>query len=657
MHHLEKNTIAVEPLRGWRGANTNHSLKALQWLYLKEHEIPKQGASADRIRHIRNGGEQTVRTAVTSYFVDGFDPVTNTVYEFNGCLYHGCPVCYPNRQAKHYATPDRTVEELFQATINKRMALLRAGYTVVEMWECEWQKLVDTNEEVQRFLASLELVPPLEPRDAFFGGRTGAVSLHAVAGEGEEIRYVDITSLYPWVNKNCTYPIGHPTIITQPTDQSLHSYFGIATVDILPPPGLYHPVLPVRAGGKLTFPLCGKCVEQELQKPMLSRSHYCTHSNADRLLRGTWCTPELVKAIQKGYVIRRIHEVWHFAPEQRKTGLFRDYVDKWLQIKQESSGWPSWCQTVQQKRQYIVNYKEIEGIRLDISQIAKNPGRKATAKLMLNRYLFHVAFFFHAVIPPFSSYFFFISCSFWGKFGERVNKPTTVTVENPAKLFSLISDDTLDITTMRLCTNDVMEVVYTSKDDNVVKGTKTNIFVAAFTTSYARLKLYESLDVLQQQVLYYDTDSVVYRWQQGHPSIVTGDMLGEMKDELDGDVINEFVSGGAKNYAYTTREGKTECKVRGFTLNVRGAAVLNFQTMKDNILAELNNPLDDRRTTNVVTPYYFQRDSERKRIKVVPRVKKYGLVFDKRVVDVNSKSSFPYGYRRIRAEVENLLDL
>ena len=210
---------------------------------------------------------------------------------------------------------------------------------------------------------------------------------------------------------------------------------------------------------------------------------------------------------------------------------------------------------------------------------------------------------------------------------------------------------------MRLCTNDVMEVVYTSKDDNVVKGTKTNIFVAAFTTSYARLKLYESLDVLQQQVLYYDTDSVVYRWQQGHPSIVTGDMLGEMKDELDGDVINEFVSGGAKNYAYTTREGKTECKVRGFTLNVRGAAVLNFQTMKDNILAELNNPLDDRRTTNVVTPYYFQRDSERKRIKVVPRVKKYGLVFDKRVVDVNSKSSFPYGYRRIRAEVENLLDL
>lgn len=189
-----------------------------------------------------------------------------------------------------------------------------------------------------------------------------------------------------------------------------------------------------------------------------------------------------------------------------------------------------------------------------------------------------------------------------------------------------------------------MEGVYTSVEDNIVKSTKNNIFIAAFTTCNARIKLYESLDALQvEQVLYFDTDSVVYRWQQGHPSIATGDMLGEMKDELDGDVIKEFVCGGPKNYGYTTQQGKSVCKIRGFTLNVRGANVLNFHSMKDNILAELNNPLDDRRTTDVVTPYYFQRDSERKRIKVVPRVKQYGLVFDKRVVDVNSKSSFPYG--------------
>ena len=383
--HLTPDTIAVEPLRGWRGANTNQSIKALQWLYFKENQIPKQGASADRIRHVRNSGEQTVRTSDKLYFVDGYDPVTHTVYEFNGCLFHGCPSCYPRRDVKNYATPDRTVEELYNATEVKRMALLRAGYTVIQIWECEWDCEVKTNADVQRFLTLLQLVEPLEPRNAFFGGRTEAVALHAVTDDNEEIRYVDITSLYPWVNKNCEYPVGHPEIITQPVDQSIHSYFGLACVDILPPPGLYHPVLPVRAAGKLTFPLCRTCVQEEQEKPLLSRNHFCHHTDSARTLRGTWCTPELIKAVQKGYVISRIHEVWHFPPEQRRTALFANYVNKWLKIKQESAGWPSWCETLEDKREYILRYQQKEGIRLDISQISKNPGRRATAKLMLNR--------------------------------------------------------------------------------------------------------------------------------------------------------------------------------------------------------------------------------------------------------------------------------
>ena len=242
---------------------------------------------------------------------------------------------------------------------------------------------------------------------------------------------------------------------------------------------------------------------------------------------------------------------------------------------------------MEQKREYILRYQEREGIRLDISHIAKNPGGKATAKLMLNRYLFHL-FFFHVFIPALLMVSFFFCC-FWGKFGQRIKKPTTVTVKDPSHLFSRVSDFALNISTLRLCTDDILGAVYTSVHDNVVKGTKTNIFVAAFTTCHARLKLYESLDTLQEQVLYYETDSVVYKWCPDQRSIDTGYFLGDMTYELDGDVLTEFVSGGAKNYGYTTRQGKVVCKVRGFTLNVRGAAVLNFQTIKDNIL-ELEKP-------------------------------------------------------------------
>ena len=117
-----------------------------------------------------------------------------------------------------------------------------------------------------------------------------------------------------------------------------------------------------------------------------------------------------------------------------------------------------------------------------------------------------------------------------------------------------------------------------------------------------------------------------------------------MTDELDGDIIEEFVSGGAKNYGYRTRGGKFECKVRGFTLNVRGSAVLNYTTMKDNILAELENPTEEPRVIPVVNPNHFKRDSTRKSIKLVEQVKRYKLVFDKRVIDVPSKRSYPFGY-------------
>ena len=205
-HHLKKNTIAVEPLKGWRGANVNQSFKALQWLYYKEQCIPKQGVCQDRIKHVRNGGEQRVTTATNSYFVDGYEPQSNTVYEFYGCFWHGCPRCHPgNRHAKHATNADRTMEELWRATLAKEAALRLAGYTVQAMWECDWQNLCEHDPSVKQFVTDFSLVEPLQARHAIFGGRTGAVALHAVASEGEEIRHVDVTSLYPWVNKNARY--------------------------------------------------------------------------------------------------------------------------------------------------------------------------------------------------------------------------------------------------------------------------------------------------------------------------------------------------------------------------------------------------------------------------------------------------------------------
>ena len=497
------------------------------------------------------------------------------------------------------------------------------------MWECGWQTKKKNAEgsALKTWLASYDAgVTPLEPRDAFFGGRTNAVRLHhgVCVDEGERIFYQDVTSLYLWVNKYCSYPTGHPMVITQFDDSTdLGDYFGLAKVTVLPPRGLYHPVLPFRHGGKLTFPLCRSCVETQMPLPLHERSSRCQHPDEERRMTGTWCTPEVREAVARGYIIETIHEVWHFPPEQRKTGLFSEYVNRWLKAKTESSGYPLWADTFEKRVENRDAFYERESIRLDADMVVKNPGRKATAKLMLN--------------------------SFWGKFGENLRKSNVQQITCMANLYAVVTDPLKDVTNLRIFNDEVLEVIYKANDDDCVENGRTNLFIAAFTTSHARLKLYGYLHALQEQVLYFDTDSVIYSRREGEPSLVNGDYLGDLTDELStpGDYIVEFTSGGPKNYGYRTHAGKVECKVRGFSLgSVRGRSQLNYERLRENVLEELVNPEDDgrRRVIPVENPHFFTRDASTKRLRVVPRRKEYGLVFDKRVVDVTTFKSFPFGY-------------
>jgi hypothetical protein len=57
-----------------------------------------------------------------------------------------------------------------------------------------------------------------------------------------------------------------------------------------------------------------------------------------------------------------------------------------MKMKQEASGWPSWCTTEKHRHKYIKDYFEKEGIFLDFPKIEKNPGLRSLAKLMLNSF-------------------------------------------------------------------------------------------------------------------------------------------------------------------------------------------------------------------------------------------------------------------------------
>ena len=82
----------------------------------------------------------------------------------------------------------RTMQDLREDTMKKVHHLTNQGYRVVEMWECELDKKLGEDEEMKRYFDGCEIVDPLDPRDAFYGGRTNAAKLiHECQGD-EEIR-------------------------------------------------------------------------------------------------------------------------------------------------------------------------------------------------------------------------------------------------------------------------------------------------------------------------------------------------------------------------------------------------------------------------------------------------------------------------------------
>ena len=627
MNRMIPNSLASEPVNGWRN-NINQSQVALEWLTWCDHQLRQQAQSRlilyqshpvtrSHLQHVRNAGEYHVPG--TSFTVDGFHPETRTVYEFHGCFWHGCPKCYPIRQEKHLRLHNRTVQDAYEKTQAKMTTLRQKGYNVIEMWECQWSQLKQTHPDIQSYVDSLQLVPPLNPRDAFCGGRTNAIKLYHRVTPDQKIHYIDYTSLYPWVNKTCVYPKGHPIFISQPGHTDIHNYFGIVQCQVLPPRELYHPVLPHRHGDKLTFPLCATCVEEEMAKPPLERSHYCTHSEDQRVLTGTWCTPELNKAIELGYQIQFIYEVWHFP--QTQEGLFKDYVNTWLKIKQEASGWPEWVGDDETKRQrYIHDYHQNEGILLEYPKIQHNPGLRALAKMMLN--------------------------SMWGKFGQRLNKTQVQDFDDPQAFHHFLNSDARDVKHVSVVNDNIVEAHYQLQKEDIPVSPNLNIFVACFTTCWARLRLYEALELLGQRVLYFDTDSVIYLEEPGQPNPPLGDYLGQFTSELKADDhITEFVSGGPKNYGYQTKNDKVECKVRGFRLNSEGKTQLNYDVMRKNVLDEIQHPQNQPRQTQVVKTHQIVRDAKTYQLFTFPDYKCYQLVYDKRVIDPTTFQTYPYGYQ------------
>ena len=174
---MPPNTIASKPVLGWRQQPKPSSKVALEWLLWEEEKLrrahpPSDPTAPPQIAHAGNRGEATILVdgGQRRLYVDGYDSETQTVYEFDGCLWHGCQKCFPNRQQKHPKLGGRTPEEVLEERKERNRLIQHAGYSFKIMWECEWAALKKTNPDIQEFVEHLHIAEPLNPRDSFFGG-------------------------------------------------------------------------------------------------------------------------------------------------------------------------------------------------------------------------------------------------------------------------------------------------------------------------------------------------------------------------------------------------------------------------------------------------------------------------------------------------------
>ncbi|KAL3124876.1 hypothetical protein niasHT_001079 [Heterodera trifolii] len=372
---LPENHLVHSPEGGYlRGRRASaESQRYIRFFELENPEAQVQCASwSVGEAHIEDSG----------YRVDGLwrrdAPLRPLAIEWLGCFYHGCPVCFPDRQQQLAA--GRTAEDLYERTERRLFELEHDhGCEIHKVWACQWGERLRHDPELKRRYEAVFVPFPLDPRnDALRGGRTEPFKLHHVCSEDEEILCIDIVSLYPYVMKANFFPVGNPRVLTREvllrpptaplpwTAPENNTFRGLLLVRVLAPRNIRVPLLGYRTkDGRFTFPLCEWCADRRQQRP-------CHHGDDKRSWVTSYTHPELNKALQLGYVVNDFFEVWDY--DEWDGTLFSSYVNTFVGLKVQATGWPEGCTTDEQRQALVEEFAQTEGIRLDPAKMEFNPG-------------------------------------------------------------------------------------------------------------------------------------------------------------------------------------------------------------------------------------------------------------------------------------------
>jgi hypothetical protein len=219
-------------------------------------------------------------------------------------------------------------------------------------------------------------------------------------------------------------------------------------------------------------------------------------------------SPELYHALLAGYDI----SITRALVQQTRTDLFTSYINLYKNVKEN----------------------------------ATNAGQRALSKLMLNSLWGKLSQKARSVAPKYIT-----SLATWNRMVEKHHRYGAT-----AEPFDMV-DSGRDW---------ALTQMFPRYDTPSYISRTTAPSIACAITSAGRLELLRMLEHLDDRVMYYDTDSVIYRGIAATDPTPTREFGGWGNELEDGDKITEFIGIAPKVYAYKTEKGETHIRAKGMTV-------------------------------------------------------------------------------------------
>jgi hypothetical protein len=105
------------------------------------------------IINIKNEKEHRIKGSFK--LADGYCKKLNTIFEYDGCYFHGCPKCFTNRDLVNTRCK-KTFKELYDKTIAKEKFCKEKGYNYISIWECEWKHIKNNRDKAIEYIQSIK---------------------------------------------------------------------------------------------------------------------------------------------------------------------------------------------------------------------------------------------------------------------------------------------------------------------------------------------------------------------------------------------------------------------------------------------------------------------------------------------------------------------